>query len=127
MARWINDMIQLLKNFDANKSAPHECPQIVWAVLRGDTGVGNTGRELLELLRIHAALERIAATGARYSNRCSPMLEPLEVWFHGEFSTRFGDPGDPLTADLAEAAAAWADAQVAPKAATCPCCGKRCE
>lgn len=131
MARWINDMIQQLKNFDANKSAPHECPQIVWAVLQGDTGVGNTGRELLELLRIHAALERIAATGARYSIRCSPLLEPLAAWFDDGrcpgATYAFEHCGEPLTADIAEAAAAWAEAQAAPKVATCPCCGKRCE
>jgi hypothetical protein len=131
VARWINDMIQQLKNFDANKSAPHEFPQIVWAVLQGDTGVGNTGRELLELLRIHAALERIAATGARWKVISSPEAWPLEVWFWDHVSDykqkRFCNPGDPLTADIAEAAAAWAEAQVAPKVATCPCCGKRCE
>lgn len=40
---------------------------------------------------------------------------------------RFDKLGDPLTADLVEEAADWAEAQAAPKVpTTCPCCGKRC-
>lgn len=90
-------------------------------------GPTHDGAKLIELLRIHAALERIAATGARYSAPCSPLLVPLEVWFYGECATKFGNHGDPITADIAEEAAAWAEARVAPKVAKCPCCGKRCE
>jgi hypothetical protein len=131
VARWINDMIQQLKNFDANKSAPHECPQIVWAVLQGDTGVGNTRRELLEILRTHAALERIAATGARYAiHHADPKEPPLNMsvrMANGTLAVGYSGPiGFRLTADIAEAAADWAEAQAAPKVATCPCCGKRC-
>ena len=91
----------------------------VWALT-------DAGHELLEILRREAALQRIAAAGARYTTRCCPMLEPLEVWFWGELGTAFGNPGDTLTADLAEAGAAWAEAQAQPKAATCARCGKRC-
>lgn len=137
MARWINDMIQQLKNFDANKSAPHECPQIVWAVLQGDTGVGNAGRELLNLLRREAALQRIAATGADTGILIAagdhyefPLCVEMDSARQGcRVREYFGTLGQQLTADLAEIGAdfAEAEAQAAPKPATCPCCGKRCE
>lgn len=84
---------------------------------------------VLELLRIHSALERIAATGAKYRVTGNPDGHALIVWFGlgGNREASFGDPGYPLAADIAEAGADWAEAQVATKVAKCKCCGKRCE
>lgn len=90
----------------------------------------DAGRELLDLLRREAALERIVATGARVQIDLGTKAgHPLRVMFVNEHwhilaEKWLGDFGDPLTADLAEAGQAWAEAQAAPK--TCPCCGKRC-
>lgn len=88
----------------------------------------DAGRELLELLRREAALERIAETGARCSISQSPNYHPMSVYSsHGGLRLKLGNPGDPLTADIAEAAADWAEAQVAPNVCKCKHCGKRCE
>lgn len=92
----------------------------------------DAGAELLGLLRIKAALERIAATGARYAiHHADPKEPPLSMSIriaNGTWAVGYSGPlGSRLTADLAEESAAWAEAQVAPKVAACKHCGKRCE
>lgn len=95
-------------------------------ILRQETGLTPAGAELLELLRIKLALERIEEAGARYTIHNSACgWSPLTIWFADGYSKFFGNTCSALTAEDAEAGASYAEAQAAPK--VCKHCGKRCE